>query len=221
MNRVFLNATRAATLAAFCAAAGLAGAAPLSAEVAKVQDRWAEIQYQQPKPQREAALQALSEQAQAARQAQPRDAGAWIWEGIVLSSLAGEKGGLGALGLVKQARADFEQAIKLDPAALDGAAYTSLGALYYQVPGWPIGFGDDAKARELLNKGLAQDPSGIDSNYFLGDFLRDQKDWSGAAAAFEKSLAAPARPGRKLADEGRRHEAGAKLQEVRAHLAKR
>lgn len=221
MNRVFLNATRAATLAAFCAAAGLAGAAPLSAEVAKVQDRWAEIQYQQPKPQRETALQALSEQAQAARKAQPRDAGAWIWEGIVLSSLAGEKGGLGALSLVKQARADFEQAIKLDPAALDGAAYTSLGALYYQVPGWPIGFGDDATARELLNKGLAQDPSGIDSNYFLGDFLRDQKDWSGAAAAFEKALAAPARPGRKLADDGRRREAGAKLQEVRVHLAKR
>ena len=48
---------------------------------------------------------------------------------------------MGALGLVKRARADFEAAIKLDAGALDGAAYTSLGALYYQVPGWPVGFG--------------------------------------------------------------------------------
>ena len=72
----------------------------------------------------------------------------------MLSSLAGEKGGMGALSLVKQARADFEAALKLDPRALDGAAYTSLGALYYQVPGWPLGFGDDDQARQMLKKGL-------------------------------------------------------------------
>ena len=53
---------------------------------------------------------------------------------------------------------------------MDGAAYTSLGALYYQVPGWPLGFGDDAAARTMLRKGLAIDPDGIDANY--GDGAR-------------------------------------------------
>jgi tetratricopeptide (TPR) repeat protein len=89
------------------------------------------------------------------------------------------------------------------------------------VPGWPLGFGDDDKARELLRKGLKANPDGIDANYFHGDFLRDQGDWTGAAAALEKALAAPPRPGRELADQGRRKEAAALLAKVRAHLAAR
>lgn len=192
---------------------------PGASTVPQVRDRWAQINYQLPKAQRESAFEDLLHQAERIRQAQPRDASALIWEGIVLSSLAGEKGGVGALGLVKRARADFETAIKLDADALDGAAYTSLGALYYQVPGWPLGFGDDDTARTMLRKGLAIDPDGIDANYFYGDFLRDQKDWAGARAALQKALAAPARPGREVADAGRRQEAQARLKEVTAHLA--
>jgi len=199
---------------------GVAVAAEPSVPVAQIRDRWAQINYQTPKPQREAAFMALSKQAAQARQAAPRDASALIWEGIVLSSLAGEKGGMGALSLVKQARDDFEAALKLDPRALDGAAYTSLGALYYQVPGWPLGFGDDDRARQLLKKGLDIDPNGIDANYFYGDFLRDQKEWGPAQAALQKALAAPARPGRDVADAGRRHEIEAKLHDVMGHLAK-
>ena len=199
---------------------GIAMAAEPGATTAtQVRDRWAQINYQLPKPQREAAFEELLHQSEKIRQANPRDATALIWEGIVLSSLAGEKGGMGALGLVKRARADFEAAIKLDANALDGAAYTSLGALYYQVPGWPLGFGDDAAARTMLRKGLAIDPDGIDANYFYADFLRDQKDWAGARTAFQKALAAPARPGREVADAGRRQEAQARLKDVNAHLA--
>ena len=199
---------------------GIAMAAePGASSATQVRDRWAQVNYQVPKAQRESAFEDLLHQAEKVRQANPRDASALIWEGIVLSSLAGEKGGMGALGLVKRARADFEAAIKLDAKALDGAAYTSLGALYYQVPGWPLGFGDDETARTLLRKGLAIDPDGIDANYFYADFLRDQKDWAGAHTAFQKALAAPARPGRDVADAGRRQEAQAKLKDVATHLA--
>lgn len=200
------------------AGVAVAGERP-SPTVTQVRDRWAQISYRMQEKQRESAFEELLKQAEQVRQAHARDSDALIWEGIVLSSLAGEKGGMGALGLVKRARGDFEAALQIDPHALDGAAYTSLGALYYQVPGWPIGFGDDAKARSLLKKGLAVDPDGIDANYFYGDFLRDQKDWAGARAAFQKALAAPARPGREVADAGRRHEAEARLAEVVAHLA--
>ena len=199
---------------------GVAFAAePAAPTVVQLRDRWAQINYQLPKPQRESAFEDLARQAEKTRLAHARDADALIWEGIVLSSLAGEKGGVGALGLVKRARADFEAALKIDPNALDGAASTSLGALYYQVPGWPIGFGDDDKALSLLRKGLAVDPNGIDANYFYADFLRDQKDWAGAKTAYQRALAAPARPGREVADAGRRHEAEARLKEVAAHLA--
>ena len=212
---------RSALAFALLTAATAALAGTLSPEVVSVRDRWAEVTYRVPKAQREAAFETLAKQAADARKAEPRSAEALIWEGIVLSSYAGARGGLGALGLVKDARADFEQAIKLDPKALDGAAYTSLGALYYQVPGWPIGFGDDKKARELLKKGLQVDPDGIDANYFYADFLRDQGDYAAAAAALEKVLAAPARPGREVADRGRREEAQAMLGQVRQHVAGR
>ncbi len=40
---------------------------------------------------------------------------------------------------MKEARASLEAALKIAPEALDGSAYTSLGSLYYQVPGWPLG----------------------------------------------------------------------------------
>lgn len=217
-NRMLAAAVGAAL---FVASASAAFAGEVSPQVSAVRDRWAEVNYNTPKAQREAAYDALAKQAAAARAAQPKDANALIWEGIVLSSFAGERGGLGALGLAKQARADYEQAIKLDPNALDGSAYTSLGVLYYSVPGWPVGFGDDKKARELLRKGLQINPNGIDPNYFQGDFLFDQGDWKGAAAALEKALAAPARPGRELADQGRRKEAAALLAKVRNKLAAR
>lgn len=208
-----------AALAAFSALPAFA--ADLLPQVAAVRDRWAEVKYDLPAEKRDAAFEALAKQAEAARTAAPRDAGALIWEGIVLSSWAGEKGGLGALGLVKQARKDFEAALAVEPTALDGSAYTSLGSLYYQVPGWPVGFGDDDKAREMLAKGLALNPDGIDANYFQADFLRDQEDYAGAEKALLKALAAPARPGRERADAGRRAEAEALLKQVREELASR
>jgi len=113
---------------------------------------------------------------------------------------------LGALSLAKDAKGALEHALQIDPRALSGSAYTSLGSLYYQVPGWPIGFGDDAKARELLDQALALNPDGIDPNYFLGDFLYRQRDYTGARKALERALKAPPRPDRPLADAGRREE---------------
>jgi tetratricopeptide (TPR) repeat protein len=222
-----MNLFRSERLRAFAAVALLslpglafaADAAKPSPQVIEIRDRWAEVNYTMPKAQRSAAFEALAKRSEALRKEHPKDTGALIWDGIVLSSWAGERGGLGALGLVKQARKNFEDSLAIDPAALDGAAYTSLGALYYQVPGWPVGFGDDKKARELLRKGLAVNPNGIDANYFQADFLRDQEDWKGAVAALQKALAAPARPGRELADSGRRKEAEALLAQLRPHLA--
>ena len=138
--------------------------------------------------------------------AEPKNAGLLIWDGIITSTLAGLKGGLGALSLAKEARDRLQQAEQLQPGALDGSALTSLGALYYQVPGWPIGFGNKDKARSSLQAALKIDPAGIDANYFYADFLLSQGDLAGARAAAERALAAPVRPGREVADNGRRAE---------------
>lgn len=185
-------------------------------DIASLQSRWARVKYQTPANAQEAAFATLAADAQTLHAAHP-DAPAYaVWEGIIRATYAGAKGGLGALGEAKKAKALFEDAIKRDPAS--AAAYTSLGSLYYQVPGWPIGFGDDDKARDLLQRGLQLDPDGIDANFFYGDYLLEDGDYQGALVAFEKALSAPARPGRALADAGRRTEIEKKIQKTRAEL---
>jgi tetratricopeptide (TPR) repeat protein len=180
-------------------------------ELAQIQQRWAEIQYQMPDKEKQKAFETLAEEADAFVSRYPDRAEPLIWQGIVLSTYAGAKGGLGALKLVKTARASLEAALEIDPVALDGSAYTSLGSLYYQVPGWPLGFGDDDQARKYLQKSLAINPDGIDANYFFGDFLLDQGEPQRARIYLERVLTAPGRPGREVADQGRRAEALARL----------
>ncbi len=182
-------------------------AADLPAELAGIQQRWAEIRYQLPEQDQEKAFEALAMEAEAFVERYPDRAEPLIWQGIVLSTWAGAKGGLGALGLVKRARVSLEAALELDASALEGSAYTSLGSLYYQVPGWPLGFGDDDKARGYLQKALAINPDGIDANYFFGDYLIDQGEPERARAYLQKVMMAPGRPGREVADIGRKREA--------------
>ena len=186
----------------------------LAADIAPLQQRWAEIQYQLPDNQKSAAFEALSAQAEQALAQEPDDAALLIWRGIILSSWAGAEGGLGALGKVKEAKSLFEHALQVDPQALQGSAYTSLGALYYQVPGWPIGFGDDEQAEALLQKALVLNPDGIDSNYFWADYLIDQKRYAEARTALLKAQAAAPRPDRPLADQGRQAEIRARLDKL-------
>ncbi|HCV77522.1 hypothetical protein [Pseudomonas oryzihabitans] len=182
--------------------------------LAQIQQRWAEIQYRLPSAEKPAAFEQLAGEARAFTQAAPQSAPALIWQGIVLSSWAGAQGGLGALGKVKEARSDLEQALKLDPAALQGSAYTSLAALYDRVPGWPVAFGDASEADRLLQQALALNPSGIDTLYFWGDHLYRQKRYAEARAALLKAQHAAPRPGRELADQGRRGEIAALLKDV-------
>jgi tetratricopeptide (TPR) repeat protein len=183
-----------------------------------IQQRWAHIQYELPEGQRAEAFEQLASQASAFTQQRQSVAEAWIWSGIVNSSWAGAKGGIGALGKVKDAKGDLEKALALDPKALQGSAYTSLGALYDRVPGWPLGFGDSDKAEQMLKQALQLNPNGIDSLYFWGDHLYRQKRYSEAKVALEKALQAAPRPGREIADSGRRKEINALLVDVNKRL---
>ena len=183
-----------------------------------IQQSWAHIQYELPEGQRAAAFETLAAQASSFKQERQTVAEAWIWSGIVTSSWAGAQGGLGALSKVKDAKADLEKALTLDPKALQGSAYTSLGALYDRVPGWPIGFGDSDKAEQLLKLALQMNPNGIDSLYFWGDHLYRQKRYVEARAALQKALQAAPRPGRESADAGRRKEIETLLVDVNKKL---
>ncbi|RTQ99174.1 hypothetical protein [Halomonas nitroreducens] len=174
--------------------------------VQRLQSRWAEIRYTLPADRQADAYARLAEAADKALAAHPDAAELHVWAGIVRATQAGASGGLGALSLVKQARAQLEAALALDPLALDGAAYTSLGALYYQAPGWPLSFGDDDRAEHYLRRGLAVNPGGLDSLFFWGDYLHEQGRDEQARRVLRQALDASPRPGRERADAGRREE---------------
>ncbi len=187
---------------------------PMEQDIVVLQKEWARIKYQLSDKERQlSAIHSLEEKAAKISAKYPKKAEPIIWEGIILSTDAGIVKGLSALGKVKDARKLFEKALEINPKALDGSAYTSLGSLYYQVPGWPIGFGDDEKAEGYLKKALTINPEGIDPNYFYGDFLAQDGREKEARVYLERALEAADRPSRPLADAGRR-------QEIKAALAK-
>jgi tetratricopeptide (TPR) repeat protein len=200
-------------LALGMATAGLAGAATPDELIRPIQEQWAEIKYRQPEKVQAEHYGKLAAQAHKLVEANPGMPEPLIWEGIVVSSEAGAKGGLGALGLAKESRALLEEALKINDQALAGSAYTSLATLYAKVPGWPIGFGDKKKAEEYFKKALAINPNGIDPNFFYGEYLIDRDRVAEGRQYLEAALKAPPRPGRELADSGRR-------QEIQALLAK-
>lgn len=194
-----------------------ATAAPVDDAVTELQRDWEVIRYQSPAGEREKRYEALAAKAHKVSESFPGHSEPLVWEGIVVSSWANEKGGLGALGLVKQAKAIYEQAIQIDAKALDGSALNSLGVLYYKVPGWPVGFGDKDKANDLLQKALAINPNGIDPNFFYAEYLVETKHAAEAVPYLERALQAPARPGRQIADTGRREEIRALLAKIKSN----
>ncbi len=187
---------------------------PVMEQIAYLQKEWARIKYQvadedsQVSALKKLEAQAAKVSATYANRAEPK-----IWEGIILATEAGIDGGLGALGTVKKAKALLELALEQNPQALNGSAHTSLGSLYYQVPGWPIGFGDDEKAEKHLKQALQTNPNGIDPNFFYADFLIEDGRYDEAKTHLNRGLQAADRPSRPLADAGRR-------QEIKAALAK-
>lgn len=207
------------SMLAVVAAVCLAGAPALAADPAfdaridGLARNWAQVNYEvRDKPSQAAQAAKLATEADALAKQYPNRAEPLVWEAISTATEAGAKGGMGGLALAKSARGMLERAEKINPAALgDGSVYTSLGSLYAQVPGFPIGFGDAAKARAYLTKALAANPNGVDPNFFYGDFLMRQGDYAGAEIALLRAVNAPIRTGREVADRGRKAQAAALL----------
>jgi len=149
----------------------------------------------------------------------PQNADYMVWEAIALSSQAGVIRGPAALPKVRHARELLENAESINPNALgDASVYTSLGSLYYQVPGFPISFGNKNKAEQNLTQALEMNPDGIDPNYFMADFLVHQHQYSDALPYIDRGEEAPLRPGRELADQGRREQLAELRATVNEHL---
>ena len=193
--------------------------AQMTDEVKHIQKQWAIANYQTPKKEKENVFKHLAKSATQVVLNNEKNAHALIWEGIVYSTYAGETGALTAGKLAKHAKYSYEQAIKINGSALNGAAFTSLGVLYYKVPGWPFSFGSDKKAMKKLKKGLELNPDGIDSNYFFAEFLYEEDDYTLAKEHLHKAQIAVARPNRPVADKGRHEDIYQLMLKIKEELA--
>lgn len=193
-------------------------AGDLKQDIQLLQKQWAVTSYQTSEQDVEKAFESLTQQANQVVKNYPNKAEPLIWKAIIISSDAGKNGGFNALSKVKQARELLLKAESIHPTALNGSIYTSLGSLYYQVPGWPIGYGDNDMAQQYLQKALRINPNGIDPNYFYGDFLFEEGQYQQALNYFNKALKAPPRNNRPLADKGRRGEIEVRIKQAKAEI---
>jgi tetratricopeptide (TPR) repeat protein len=217
-----LAAGIALAAAAPAMAAGAAAGLTMMQQVAQLQHEWAVANYQTPEKGKEAAFKALVDKASALTARYPDKAEPKIWEAIIRAGYAGAMGGLqslfSAMPQMKQGRDLLLAAEKIDPKAMDGSIYTTLGSFYYMVPGGFIGFGDDDKALAYLQKALAIAPNDMDANYFMGDYWLHEKKYAKAVPYLEKVLALPDVASRPIYSKGRKAEAAAKLAQAKKHI---
>jgi tetratricopeptide (TPR) repeat protein len=177
----------------------------MDADIHAVELRWEHIKFEENgAPNQFGDIDALAKFSASLVQKYPGRVEPLIWEGIVTSEEAGMANTLSAMGYAKSAKAVLEQAYAKNPAALDAGAPTSLGVLYARVPGWPIGFGDNDKARQLLAQAVSLAPNGMDANYFYADFLMSQHEYAAAYKVLKHALSLPPQQNRPLWDKNRR-----------------
>ncbi len=196
-----------------------AQAANSSIELAQ---RWDAIKYQiTQKDDRIVAYETLIADAKTMAAADNNSPAPKVWAAITLATLAGEVGAMGgALDKVTEAKALLETALKQNPnREVEASIHTTLGSLYYQVPGWPIGFGDEDKAVKHLKKALELSPQSLAANFWMGSYLLGEtRKREEAGQYFIKAIAAPARAGRARADKGRKAEAAEILAKIEKKL---
>lgn len=185
------------------------------AEAEKLRTQWAIAKFQTPKVKQVPAFEALIKTASEVNAKFPNQPKVMVWYATILSTHSQIKGGMGVLSDLKLARELLEEAIHKDPDIEPGFAEGVLGALYARVPGWPISFGSKQKARQHLERAVEIDPTGIDSNYYFGDFLIDVGDYKNAKAHLELANNAPIRVGYEIQDQGRKTEIAAAMAKMR------
>ncbi|WP_230874622.1 tetratricopeptide repeat protein [Methylomonas sp. LL1] len=198
-------------------------ASELSTSIADLESAWAAVYYQLDEGRQKQTYPVLLEQAAELGKRFPDAAEPKIWQATIMATNAAFESSLTALSTLEKAKILLEESIMLNPKALDGAAYVTLGTLYYMLPSWPVSFGDDETAERLLKTSLDINPNGIDANYFYADFLLRQDRPAEAEIYFQKATQAPVRTSQSFADLQLQNEAKIALtntQQRRANIGK-
>jgi len=111
-----------------------------------------------------------------------------LWLGRALGEKADRASFLSAYSLAKRVRAEFEEAVRLDP--LDGEALSDLGEFYYSAPG-AVGGGID-KAEKVAVQ--LEKVDATRAHELRGHIAEERKDYVTAEREFKQSIAVSAHP---------------------------
>lgn len=183
----------------------LLSSAPCFAENLKdslknIESEWTSIYYKTPKSEQGAAYAQLLDKTTNLTRQYPNAAEPIYWQAVIKATYADHQDAFSALSAIQEARDLLIKALKIDPQTMGGSAYVTLGTLYYMVPKWPISFGDDDAAKQMLEAALKINPDSIDANYFYGEFLLQHNKPNDAAIYFKKASVTPARTEQLFAD---------------------
>lgn len=145
-----------------------------------------------PEPQRKGALESGIEAARAAMAIDATRPQGHFWLAANMGALAESFGLRQGIKYRGQIRAALEQALKLDPAYLQGSADRALGRWYFKVPG--LFGGSNRKSEEHLRKALAYNPQSVISHIFLADTLADMGRKDEARKKYQAAIDAPPDP---------------------------
>lgn len=172
----------------------------LAPAVQHIESEWARIHYLVAKEQQDNEFKHLLSEVNHLQAQYPKQAEFIILQAIIVASNAKNVDAFSALEAINKAKDLLIQAIELSPKALDGAAFVTLGTLYYMVPAWPVAYSDNNKAQQLLEKALAINANAIDANYYYADFLVTQGQLQLALKYFNRALTVPVRVTQVFAD---------------------
>lgn len=183
----------------------------------RIELTWAKTYYEQSKQQQQSTYPQLLKQLEQLDKQHPNDANIIYWEGLIKASYAEHQNPVAALEAIHEVRNLLTKAISIEPNVMNGAAYVVLGTLYDKAPQWPIAFGDEHKAKEMLETALKISPDGVESNYFYGEFLLDHDEQQAAVAYFKKALSGKVRAEQPYPDEQIKHKAKIALANLKLH----
>jgi tetratricopeptide (TPR) repeat protein len=204
--KMAINHVRTVAVALLLASgvASLAMAAPAAksqfeTDMLTVAEDWARVKYlSKSDDERKRNMELVGAEADKLAHKYPDRPEALIWDGVVTSERASLTWGISALNLASTARDLLLKAESMDPKALDAGAPTSLGVLFYRVPGFPFGWGDKDRARAYLEEAVKNAPNGRDAHYFYADYLYEQGEYKKAEQVLKKALSLQAHPERPI-----------------------
>ncbi len=138
------------------------------------------------KEERESVAKAGVKFAKKATELNPDGAEGWFWYGGNLAIYGLSRGILDSLHLVPDVERSLKRSMELDSRYYEGAAERNLARVYMMLPGRPISIGNDARAKEMLDRSLAAYPDFPLTYIYLADWHWKKNEFEAALAILDR-----------------------------------